>query len=462
MSSAKRMGSGFSGARRPGLIAGLAISALAGGCSADVSRFDFPSSVALNEPTGAIATPQPVTPDRSNLGADGSSGQAYFPPQDRSNEVQMSAIPEASTPPPAAPQQPVTYAAPAPAPAAPAPAPAQSTANDYGASTGRGEQIEVRQGDTLYGLSKRHRVALTELMAVNDLKTPNLKPGQKLFLPSGKTAAISTEPARPAEPAPPVATAEAPADWTGSYVMRPGDSLYAVARRHNVKPAELQAYNGITDVRRLRPGTVLKMPAGAGTQVAANSASPTQTDAAPITAATPAPQSPPAAVPSPASGEPSAQPTLINGQQTSAEANGKQTVAMNTPTAATDTGKLRWPAQGKVIANFGQRPDGTHNDGINVAVPMGTEVHAADAGVVAYAGNELKGYGNLILLRHDNGWVTAYAHSEDLLVKRGDKVKRGQVIAKAGKTGQVDQPQVHFELRQGQRPVDPIPYMEKL
>jgi murein DD-endopeptidase MepM/ murein hydrolase activator NlpD len=124
--------------------------------------------------------------------------------------------------------------------------------------------------------------------------------------------------------------------------------------------------------------------------------------------------------------------------------------------------KLRWPTTGRIIAGFGARPDGTHNDGINLAVPLGTDVHAAEAGVVAYAGNELKGYGNLVLLRHDNGWVTAYAHNDELLVKRGDKVKRGQVIAKAGKTGSVDRPQVHFELRQGSKPVDPIPYLEKL
>jgi murein DD-endopeptidase MepM/ murein hydrolase activator NlpD len=125
-------------------------------------------------------------------------------------------------------------------------------------------------------------------------------------------------------------------------------------------------------------------------------------------------------------------------------------------------GKLRWPSKGKVISGFGQRPDGTHNDGINIAVPQGTDVHAAEEGEVAYAGSELKGYGNLILVRHDNGWVTAYAHSETMLVKRGDKVRRGDVIAKAGKTGQVDQPQLHFELRQGSKPVDPLPYLDRL
>ena len=130
-------------------------------------------------------------------------------------------------------------------------------------------------------------------------------------------------------------------------------------------------------------------------------------------------------------------------------------------TAAAAPGKFRWPARGRVIASFGKRPDGTHNDGINIAIPQGTDVHAAEGGRVAYAGNELKGYGNLVLIRHDNGWVSAYAHADQVLVKRDDIVRRGQVIAKAGKTGTVDQPQLHFELRQGAKPVDPMPHMER-
>jgi murein DD-endopeptidase MepM/ murein hydrolase activator NlpD len=125
-------------------------------------------------------------------------------------------------------------------------------------------------------------------------------------------------------------------------------------------------------------------------------------------------------------------------------------------------GKFRWPVKGKVISNFGPRTDGSHNDGIDITVPLGTDVLAAEQGVVAYAGSELKGYGNLVLIRHDNGWVTAYAHNDELMVKRGDKVKRGQIVARAGKTGAVEQPQVHFEIRQGSKPVDPMPHMEKI
>ena len=122
--------------------------------------------------------------------------------------------------------------------------------------------------------------------------------------------------------------------------------------------------------------------------------------------------------------------------------------------------KFRWPVKGRVIAEFGAKPDGSHNDGVNIAVPLGTEVLAAESGVVAYAGSELKGYGNLILIRHDNGWVTAYAHNDQILVNRDDRVRRGQAIAKAGRSGAVEQPQVHFEVRQGALPVDPLAHLE--
>ena len=256
--------------------------------------------------------------------------------------------------------------------------------------------------------------------------------------------------------------------------MKPGDSLYGIARAHKVKFAELQQVNGITDVRRVKPGTVLKVPGEA------------MGGPSPARVAQDGPMVPPiAAIDKSAESRYGsatiAQPTIINGGEhreasLSDRANDaspsveppqkEQKVAIAAPTgAAPDTGdsvKLRWPASGRIIAGFGGRPDGTHNDGVNVAAPLGTDVHAAESGVVAYAGDELKGYGNLVLIRHDNGWVTAYAHADEIMVKRGDRIKRGQVIAKAGRTGQVDQPQVHFELRQGQKPVDPTPFMERM
>ncbi len=131
------------------------------------------------------------------------------------------------------------------------------------------------------------------------------------------------------------------------------------------------------------------------------------------------------------------------------------------PKSAAAIGKFRWPAKGRIVAGFGPRPDQSHNDGINILVPQGSGVLAAESGTVAYAGSELKGYGNLILIRHEGNWVSAYAHNDTLLVRRGDHVERGQEIAKAGKTGAVDQPQLHFELRQGSKPVDPVPHLER-
>ncbi len=125
---------------------------------------------------------------------------------------------------------------------------------------------------------------------------------------------------------------------------------------------------------------------------------------------------------------------------------------------AEERADFRWPARGRVISGFGSK--GGNGDGIAIAVPEGTPVKAASDGVVAYAGEELKGYGKLVLVRHDNGYVSAYAHNGELNVKRGEKVSRGQTIAKSGATGNVTSPQLHFELRKGSTPVDPTKYLE--
>ncbi|MGL5361331.1 MAG: peptidoglycan DD-metalloendopeptidase family protein [Bosea sp. (in: a-proteobacteria)] len=123
---------------------------------------------------------------------------------------------------------------------------------------------------------------------------------------------------------------------------------------------------------------------------------------------------------------------------------------------AESSADFRWPARGRVISGFSGKGG---NEGINIAVPEGTPVKAAEGGTVAYAGNELKGYGNLVLIRHPNGYVSAYAHNGALSVKRGDAVKRGQVVATSGQSGNVASPQLHFELRKGSTPVDPSPYL---
>ena len=220
--------------------------------------------------------------------------------------------------------------------------------------------------------------------------------------------------------------------------MRNGDSLHGIALRHRVTVDELKRANGITDPTKVWAGAVLNVPpqpdAGNGADAAARHA-------------------PPRVVQTP--------PRIINARARAEDRQPQRHHDRRRPACAGD----RRPASSsgrcaaRSIAGFGRRPDGTHNDGVNVAVPQGTAIHAAESGKVAYAGNEIKGYGNLVLIRHANGWVTAYAHADQLLVRPNDEVRRGQVIAKAGKTGAVDQPQVHFELRQGSRPVDPMPHL---
>ncbi|MFM9862981.1 MAG: peptidoglycan DD-metalloendopeptidase family protein [Micropepsaceae bacterium] len=141
-------------------------------------------------------------------------------------------------------------------------------------------------------------------------------------------------------------------------------------------------------------------------------------------------------------------------------------VAERDPDAAYDErpvtktiGRFLWPVKGKVVSNFGRRGTGVHNDGINIAADPNTPVKAADTGTVVYAGNDIDAYGNLLLVRHANGYVTAYAHNKKLLVGRGDTVSRGETIALVGSTGDVDRPQLHFEIRKGDRAVDPNRYL---
>ena len=124
--------------------------------------------------------------------------------------------------------------------------------------------------------------------------------------------------------------------------------------------------------------------------------------------------------------------------------------------------RFRWPVRGRVISSFGRKAGGTRNDGINLAVPEGAQIRSVESGTVIYAGNELKGYGNLVLIRHEDGWVSAYAHASELKVRRGDTVRRGDIVANAGSTGSVSQPQLHFELRRGNKPVDPLQYLSKV
>jgi murein DD-endopeptidase MepM/ murein hydrolase activator NlpD len=241
-----------------------------------------------------------------------------------------------------------------------------------------------------------------------------------------------------------------------TYKVQAGDTPSSIAAKTGVSVKALIARNDLKPPR-LRVGQVLYLPKGGKPPVAAAvAAAPKKSVAPDVQVVKTTAIVPPVTKPQ-ASAKPQAAPDeeeAVGGQNAQVASN--QQLPAPEPMSGNS---FRWPVQGRIISEFGTKADGGHNDGINVAVPAGTSVKAAENGVVAYAGDELKGYGNLVLIRHSNNWVSAYAHNEEILVKRGDQVRRGQVIAKAGRTGQVNQPQLHFELRKGSRPVDPIKFM---
>jgi murein DD-endopeptidase MepM/ murein hydrolase activator NlpD len=233
------------------------------------------------------------------------------------------------------------------------------------------------------------------------------------------------------------------------HVVNHGDTLASIARRNHISVGELARANHLDASAKLSLGMKLSVPAK--TAAAAPAAQPVAVAAAQPAAVAAAPLTRVAAVD-----------TQQKARLAQAAPNAEEPAVESPVKASEATGALptfRWPVRGKVITAYGAKANGKANDGINLAVPEGTPVKAADDGVVAYSGNELKGYGNLVLIRHSNGYVTAYAHASELMVKRGDTIKRGQVIAKSGQSGEVQSPQLHFEIRKGSSPVDPLQFL---
>lgn len=263
----------------------------------------------------------------------------------------------------------------------------------------------------------------------------------------------------------------------GDYTVRPGDTLGSIARTYGVSEQSLRERNGLKSTM-IQPGQHLILPAGTKLMLKTSEAAPKP----PVAAEAPKavaqmPAAAPVAKPAApiqtaavvaAANKPGlpAQPPLSDKEKAKIDQKAAETIAVAKETsvaeessASASAGSFRWPVRGRVISEFGAKPNGERNEGINLAVPEGTSIKAADDGEVIYSGNELKGYGNLVLVRHSNGFVTAYAHASQLLVNRGDKISRGQIIARAGATGSVTQPQLHFELRKGQKAIDPKPYL---
>jgi len=360
--------------------------------------------------------------------------------------------------------------------------------NVKGWSRAGGTQVTVKDGETVYNLSKRFGVPADILMRVNGLSGENaLKTGQKVVIPTyvytakagvsapdndPKTAeAKSSRGVKPAEGPQPLQTpdgkaavlpqspkvresdqaaAEAVTPKTdkaatgkGSYVVASGDSLSKIARKTGVSVAALKEANGLKD-GNIRIGQELKLTPGASV-AAAETKKPANVDSTAKTASIPAAESKPEAK---AVAE-APKKAIEQAEQESDDA------APN----ATGIGKMRWPVRGKVVENYG-RNGGAKNDGIDISVPKGTPVKAAENGVVIYAGDGLKEFGNTVLVRHENGLVTVYGHASELKVQRGQKVKRGDEIAVSGMSGNANAPKLHFEVRKNSAPVDPKGFLE--
>lgn len=322
-----------------------------------------------------------------------------------------------------------------------------------------GTKIIVGTSDTLDVLAKRYHVTPHAIMAANGYKGPRaLSPGQQLIIPHpGATAAAPAAVMAPVAAAPVVASKSVAAAPSSFHFVNHGDTLASIARKNHISAAELARANGLEPSAKLKLGTKLTVP-GARTAAVAAPLAPAPVGAAPVAAAL----QPVAAAPAPTTKMAAVTAAAQSARLAQATANIEEKPGETPAKAAETTSSLptfRWPVRGKVITSYGAKTNGKSNDGINVAVPEGTPIKAAEDGVVAYSGNELKGYGNLVLVRHSNGYVTAYAHASELLVKRGDTIKRGQVIAKSGQSGEVASPQLHFEIRKGSSPVDPLQFL---
>ncbi|MBF0247409.1 MAG: M23 family metallopeptidase [Alphaproteobacteria bacterium] len=272
--------------------------------------------------------------------------------------------------------------------------------------------VRVGKGDTVYSIARRHKLSPRDIIDANGLRPPyELSVGQRLVLPGGRL-----------------------------HTVQKGEYLALIARKYDADTFTIARLNAIRSPYTIYPGQQLRIPRSDAPQGGAETVRETAAtwtppkDAPPQTEATPTPT------------------------RTRTASNTAAKAPVSEPPNRSG-GKFQWPVKGKILSGFGSKAKGLQNDGINIEAPRGSQVRAAENGVVAYAGNEIRGFGNLLLIKHSGGWVTAYAHNEDLLVKRGDTVKKGQSVATVGSSGSVASPQLHFELRKGKTAVDPEKYM---
>ena len=383
-----------------------------------------------------------------------SSGQfGFLWPTKEDAETVASAPPPEPSPEPAS--APIEFAVPAEPetmePAGPPPPPRLKPAN----------LIAVVAGDTLLGIAYRYGVEARAIIVLNGLEYPYwLRTGQRLRLPgdgfdvaayNGKQRAAPTDP-------PHDAPSQARSGAAASPAQAPADAPRDVRTQATTETAASSR-----EVATPSPEAAPPPRETATAQRSTAQATPSREDAA--TQRRAGREVPPARKdgtlaraepPARADASPPSEPVIRLARAEPQLPPSPRSAASEPVPLPPSRNTFLWPIEGRVISKFGSKPGGKHNDGINIAVPVGSDVRAAKNGVVAYAGNELRGYGNLVLIRHEDGWMTAYAHNEALLVEKGDVVRRGQVISRSGKSGRVSRPQAHFEIRRNGKPQDPL------
>ena len=334
-------------------------------------------------------------------------------------------------------------------------------------------EVIVERGDTLYALARRSNTTVSELAKLNNLKEPyTLSIGQKVLLRSLKTETPKVEKIVPniiseekvnqikEEKARTVVVKETIKPTSTKRVdlqeitVAKGDTLYSLSRKYKIPVNDLAVMNKLTAPFNLSVGQKLKVPKLDNVPTKSATVvkkSEIKKDKKQITPAKNMNKQKTAVKP-----KPEKQPdTKVSAKP--------KTESKNTSTKITarSSSKFSWPVRGKILSGYGPKNNGLINDGINISAPLNTIIKAAENGVIAYAGNEVKGMGNLIIIQHSDGWMTVYAHLNSMDVKRGAKVSVGQAIGKIGKTGKVDKPQLHFEIRKGTKSYNPTNYLKK-
>lgn len=278
--------------------------------------------------------------------------------------------------------------------------------NSYEENSPKNHQIEVGVGDTLFSLSKKHQVTLHDLIRQNNLVPPyNLKVGTRLSIP-------------------------APA----YHEVKPGETIYAISRAYNMKIDNLIEINDLKAPYSLKVGEKIRIANFTDNQLTSSAVASEKTATEQAS-------------------------SKISYRLSGAKKTVEKKLEFVEQTL-TRSGSFSWPLKGQVISKFGPKNGGLYNDGINIKATQGAEVKSSETGLVAYVGNELKGYGNLVILKHSGGWITAYAHLGNTLVKRGEKVDKGAKIGVVGMTGNVNSPQLYFALRKGRDAVNPENYLK--